>query len=122
GDLPAGGLHRMYPLGAQERVDPGVQVDVHAQLAPRLLDGGHDVGVGDLGHGPRVRVDQMRLDAAVGQRGGHLHADGLRLGDDRALHRVEDPVPALGRADVPDVVQPVEFGTGDLRPLVLEAG
>jgi hypothetical protein len=74
--LAFGGADRAHLPLAHERLDAGVEVGLHAELGPRLLDRLHDVGVGDLGQRPWVGVDHVRLDAPVGEGGDHLQPEG----------------------------------------------
>ena len=124
GDLAVGGLHRpdLAVVVAEERLERGVEVQVHAQLAPRLLDRLHDVRVGHHRQRVRVGVDQVGLDAAVGQRGDHLQAERAGLDDHGALGLGDDLVPLHGLADVLDVVQAAEVAAGHARVGVVPAG
>jgi hypothetical protein len=121
-DVAGGGLDRPHASRAQERLDARVEVGLDAHLPPGVLHRLHDVRVGDLRHGPGAGVDQMRLDAPVGQGRGHLHADRLRLHHRGDLGPLQDLVPAHGFADVADVVDAFQVDAGDGGPLVLEAG
>ncbi len=118
------GSHRPYLAGAvaDEGLELGVEVHLHAHLGPGLLDRCGDVGVGGLGERPRVVVDQVGLDAPVGQRGHHLQPERRGLDDDGHLGVVEDLVPLDGLADVLDVVEALEVGAGHAGVGVVEAG
>src|SRR5262249_46327594 len=70
----------------------------------------------------RPGVDDVRLDPAVRQRSGHLHAEGRRLHHDRGFDRVQNLVPFHRFADVLDVVQAVQPTAGNSRVRVVEAG
>ncbi len=121
-DLAVGGLYRAQVALAEERLQRGVEVGLDAEFAPRLLDRLHDVGVGHLRHGPRARVDQMGLDAAMRERRGHLHAERRRLDDDRHLDGVENLVPLHRLADVLDVVEALEVTARNPGVGVVESG
>jgi hypothetical protein len=95
---------------------------VHAQLAPRVLDRRHDVRVGHHRQRVRVRVDEVRLDAAVRQRRHHLQTERARLDDDGGLRLGDDLVPLHGLADVLDVVETLEIAAGDAGIGVVPAG
>ena len=93
-----------------------------AHLGPRLLDRLGDVGIGQVAQRPRPLVDDVSLDPSVGERGDHLEAEGRGLDHDGRPHGVERLVPLHRTADVLDVVQPVQVGSGDARIGVVEPG
>ena len=97
---------------ADERLDRGVEVHLHAHLGPRLLHRSGDVGVGGLGQGPRLGIDDVGLDAAVSQGGDHLETERRGLHHDGYLRGVENLVPLHGPADVLHEVEPVEVASG----------
>ena len=105
----------------EERLELGVEVQLDAHVGPVLLDRLDDVGVGGVAERPRVGVDDVRLYAAVRERGDHLDAERRRLHHDGTLHVVEALVPLLGGPDVLDVVQPVEVTARNARVRILEA-
>ena len=80
-----------------------------------------DVRVGDLAESPRVRVDHMGLDAPVCEGGNHFNTEWSGLDDDGLLHGIEPLVPLHRRADVLDVVEPVEVTARYSRVRVAEA-
>ena len=94
----------------------------HPQLQPGVLDRRDDVRVDDVGQGPRLGVDQVSLDPAVGQGRRHLEPQGRGVDDDGRADLVEDLVPLHRLADVLDVVQAAEVAAGNARVLVVEAG
>ena len=67
-------------------------------------------------------VDDVGLDAAVGERGDHLQPERRGLDHDGRLHVVEDLVPLHGPADVLHVVETFEVRAGDAGVGVVEPG
>src|SRR6266704_4725053 len=121
-DVAVGGLHRAHRAGAGEAGQRGVEVQRGALFPPRVLHRGDDVRVGGHRQRPGARVHQVRLDAAVAQRGDHLQAQRGGLDHDRRLHPVQDLVPLDRPADVLDVVQVAQVGAGYPGVRVVEAG
>ena len=107
---------------AGEAGQRGVEVQRGALFPPGVLHRRDDVRVGGHGQRPGARVDQVRLDAAMTQRGDHLQAQRGGLDHDRGLHPVQDLVPLDRPADVLDVVQVAQVGAGYPGVGVVEAG
>ena len=111
-ELAGGRLDGAHAVVADERFDPRPEVQLHAALGERLVDGLGDVGVQQLGQGPRALVDEVHLEAPVREVARHLDADRRAAEDDDLLHRVEFLVELHRGADVLDVVQPGQVGPG----------
>ena len=123
GDLAVGGADAADGslVVAEDRLELGVEVQVGAHLDPRVLDRLGDVRVGRHRQRPRRRVDQVRLDAAVRQRGHHLQPERTGLEDDCAPYRVENLVPLHRLADVFHVVDAGELVAGHVGLAVVPA-
>ena len=116
-ELAVGGGDGAHAVLAEEGLDARAEAQVHAALGQRLVDRLGDVGVEQLRQRPRALVDEVDLEPAVREVAGHLDADRRAAVDDDALHVVERLVELHRRADVLDVVQPVEVGAGHVRLL-----
>ena len=121
-ELAGARLHGAHAVLAEERLDLGAEVQVHAAAAQRLVDGLGDVGIEQLGQRPRALVDEVDLEPAVAEVARHLDADRRAAEDDDLLHVVELFVELHRGADVLDVVQPVEVGARDVGLLPRPAG
>ena len=121
---PVGRRHRPHPAVAvaDEPLDAGAEAQCHAPLGQRLVDRLGDVGIEQLRQRPRAFVDEVDLQAAVGEVAGHLDADRRAAVDDDPLHGVQFLVELHRRADVLDVVQALEVGARDGRLLPRPAG
>ena len=75
GDLALRGRHRAHVVVADEALDRGAEVQRHAALGQRLVDGLGDVGVEHLVQHPRALVDEVDLEAAVAEVARHLDAE-----------------------------------------------
>ena len=75
GDLALRGRDRAHAVVADEALDGGPQVQRHAALGQRLVDGLGDVGVEHLVQHPRALVDEVHLEAAVAEVARHLDAE-----------------------------------------------
>ncbi len=122
-DDPLGGLDAgQLAVAADERRQAGAEVQPAAERREALLHRLGDLRVGHLGEQPGVLVDQVGLDAAVRQRGQHLHAERPGLQHDGLLHVVERLVELHAATDVLDEGEPLEVVARHVRQQVVPAG
>jgi hypothetical protein len=117
------GRHRADPaVGPLEALQPRAEVERHAPLLERLVNGLGHVGVEQLVQHPRALVDQVDVEPAVPHVARHLHGDRPGADDHHALHRVQPRVELHRLADVLHVVQPLEVPARDVGLLPVEPG